>query len=209
MNKLIYKRLVLFRWWSAGLTAVVCAAVTSCAAPLPDLRPPVEVKTIPVTDIAVEPQRIVDAHNKIRRQLSIPELQWSSQMAAYATEWALFLSNDIGCDLQNRGSIGLPQHRNGFGENLYKHQAVVKTDGSRLLDSIDGERVVFEWARESVDYDYTNNACAPGKSCDHYTQLVWRDSAVVGCGAASCGSRDQIWVCNYDPPGNFYKQRPY
>jgi hypothetical protein len=35
----------------------------------------------------------------------------------------------------------------------------------------------------------------------HFTQLVWRSSARLGCGASVCRGL-QIWVCNYDPPGN-------
>lgn len=177
---------------------------------MPDLRPPVEVnRVIPSTDIAIDSVRILDAHNQVRRQLSIPELRWSNQMAVYATEWALYLSEDVGCELRLRGSIGLPLHKNGIGENLFKRAAVVRTDGDRQLADVDERSVVLEWARESLDFDYLENECALNKTCDHYTQVVWRDSVVVGCGAASCPNKDQIWVCNYDPPGNFLKQRPY
>lgn len=205
MISLTVRRVILFRWVAAALGA----AVSSCAAPLPDAIPPAKTKAIPQSDITVDPQRLLAAHNQIRRQLNIPDLKWSDQMEAYATEWALFLSDNVNCDLQYRGSVGLPQHKNGIGENIYRHDAVVSTDGSRQLDNIDGRTVIFEWARESVNYEYVTNKCALNSSCDQYTQLVWRDSAVVGCGAASCANQDQIWVCNYDPPGNFFKQRPY
>ena len=190
--------------------AIFLVAAISCASQLPDLRPPIEVNTVvPPSDISSDAQQMLATHNQIRRQLSLPDLRWSNQMEVYATEWALFLSNEANCDLFYRGSTGLPLHKNGIGENLYKHAATTRVDGDRSVDNIDARDVVLEWARESVDYDYGSNECGLGKSCDHYTQLVWRDSSVVGCGAASCPGKEQIWVCNYDPPGNFSKQRPY
>ncbi|MDO9190699.1 MAG: CAP domain-containing protein [Sulfurimicrobium sp.] len=45
--------------------------------------------------------------------------------------------------------------------------------------------------------------------CGHYTQLVWKKTTAVGCGMAVCGSRDQIWVCQYSPAGNWAGQKPY
>lgn len=192
------------------ITATFSVAVISCTPTLPDLRPPVEVnRVVPATDISIDSQQMLGAQNQIRQQLSLPDLRWSNQMAVYATEWALYLSDELGCDLRHRGSIGLPLHKNGIGENLYKRAAIVRADGDRQLDNISAKDVVIEWARESVDYNYVANECALNNTCDSYTQLVWRDSSVVGCGAASCPNKDQIWVCNYDPPGNFYKQRPY
>ena len=185
-------------------------AVIGCAPALPDLRPPVEInRVIPDTDIPTNSEQMLSAHNRIRQQLSIPPLKWSNQMSVLATEWALFLANDVGCDLRNRGATGLPLYKNGIGENLYKHAAIVRADGDRQLASVSETNVVREWARESVNYDYTTNNCALNNSCEGYTQVVWRDSSVVGCGAASCPNKDQIWVCNYDPPGNFSGQRPY
>jgi len=44
--------------------------------------------------------------------------------------------------------------------------------------------------------------------CGHYTQIVWRDTKQVGCGVAR-DNRREIWVCNYDPPGNWVGHRPY
>lgn len=192
------------------MAAAFAAFSVSCVAPIPDLRPPPERKTeIPATDIAVDPEAMLSAHNAIRQQLGISPLRWSQQMAAYSTEWALFLSSEAGCDLRYRGTIGLPLHKNGLGENLYRHEALVSSDGGRRIDEVDERTVVVGWARQAANYDYVSNTCALNSVCENYTQVVWADSAVVGCGAASCPNKDQIWVCNYDPPGNFNQQRPY
>ena len=190
--------------------ACIAAFSFSCVAPIPDLRPPPERKTaVPASDIVVDNSLVVEAHNSIRSQLGVPQLKWSVQMQAYATEWALFLANEAGCDLRYRGSIGLPLHKNGLGENLFKQEALVISNGSRRVAEVDERSVVVSWAKQAEHYNYVDNTCALNQRCDSYTQVVWSDSAVVGCGAASCPNNDQIWVCNYDPPGNFNLQRPY
>jgi len=46
--------------------------------------------------------------------------------------------------------------------------------------------------------------------CGHYTQVVWRSTTTVGCAMAVCkDSQEQIWVCQYQKPGNWVGQKPY
>lgn len=67
-------------------------------------------------------------------------------------------------------------------------------------------QVVGAWAAEARDYDRRRDTCAG--VCGHYTQIVWRATRNVGCGVASDPERE-IWVCEYDPPGNYVGYRPY
>ena len=78
--------------------------------------------------------------------------------------------------------------------------------------------IVGLWAGEWPDFDHATNSCATGKVCGHYTQLVWRGTARVGCARARCttnspfGASLSTWdffVCDYEPPGNYTGQRPY
>jgi hypothetical protein len=39
----------------------------------------------------------------------------------------------------------------------------------------------------------------------HFTQVVWRQTTQLGCGVSTCRGMD-IWVCEYDPPGNVQGQ---
>ena len=127
------------------------------------------------------------AHNSIRRNLGLPPLAWSDRLAARAQEWA-----------QNLLATGKFMHnpKTPHGENLYE------ITGAQALP----DEVVRAWASEARDYDYRSNRCKG--TCGHYTQIVWRDTKEVGCGAAG-GIKRQIWVCEYDPPGNVIGQRPY
>jgi pathogenesis-related protein 1 len=130
--------------------------------------------------------RVLAAHNAVRAEASLPPLRWSEELAAHARKWAATL-------VEKRWFFHNPDFR--YGENL------LITDMS-----ITPEMVVSEWASESRFYSYETNTC--GGVCGHYIQIVWRDTQKVGCAAAGDDSWE-IWVCNYDPPGNYIGERPY
>lgn len=149
-------------------------------------------------DADQEQQQVVDpfvaAHNAVRSGASptpdpaLAPLAWSTSLAATAQAWA------EGCVFEHSDAP--------LGENL----AFFSGTGSTA------ENVVGGWADEARFYDYESNRCAAGEQCGHYTQVVWRDTERVGCGAAECnifGTDGLYWVCNYDPPGNFVGERPY
>ncbi|KAM2731092.1 hypothetical protein EV2_034798 [Malus domestica] len=72
-----------------------------------------------------------------------------------------------------------------------------------------GTAAVDLWVAEKADYSYESNSCAAGKVCGHYTQVVWRNSARVGCAKVRCSSGGTFIGCNYDPPGNYVGEKPY
>jgi pathogenesis-related protein 1 len=129
------------------------------------------------------------AHNAVRTRAGVPSLTWSNQLASVAREWAASLLRS-----------GKFSHRpnNRYGENIFE------VHGSEASPA----QVVGKWAAEAKDYNPAKNACREGAVCGHYTQLVWRRTKQVGCGVARGGGRE-VWVCNYDPPGNWVGQRPF
>lgn len=136
---------------------------------------------------------ITAAHNAVREKLGIAPLVWDANVAKYAQAWADKLKAK-GCDLQHRPRKGPDAQK--YGENIFA--AMGSTPSAR--------EVVDEWVAEVKDYNAKTNKCSG--VCGHYTQVVWRNSQKLGCGMASCGGAE-VWVCNYDPPGNFLGQRPY
>ena len=142
-----------------------------------------------------DPYGVVAIHNQIRAgvepapEVPLPPMTWDEGLAQIAQEWA------DGCDFEHS--------TNAYGENLF-----VSTY------SADGPDAVYSWAEEAADYDYDTNQCR--SMCGHYTQIVWRDSIHVGCAYADCStltgagfSSGRLWVCNYDPAGNWVGERPY
>ncbi|GKD81685.1 pathogenesis-related protein 1, partial [Tanacetum coccineum] len=69
-----------------------------------------------------------------------------------------------------------------------------------LGTALTGASAVNLWVGEKADYDYNSNTCAPGKTCGHYTQVVWRQSVQLGCARVQCNSGAWFVTCNYDPP---------
>jgi len=132
-------------------------------------------------------QEIVAAHNSVRARHDLPPLRWSDELARYAQNWAnALIARD---DFRPRSN---PQ----YGENLFEISG----------GSATAHDVVSAWAAEGKNYNYRDNTCS-GR-CGHYTQVVWRDSKLVGCGMAR-NRRREVWVCDYEPHGNIVGERPY
>lgn len=147
------------------------------------------------------------AHNQIRSKLGIPALQWSNKLAKHAQEWADYLAENNQCRMKHRPDDGL--HQRIYGENIFWASPRRWTNGTVEAQSLESADVVTAWADEVLHYNYANNNCAPGRMCGHYTQIIWKDSRLLGCGMRVCDSLAQLWVCSYDPPGNYIGQRPY
>jgi pathogenesis-related protein 1 len=132
-------------------------------------------------------QSMLDAHNAVRAAVGVPPLMWSAQLAEVAQDWANHLI-----------ATGSLSHRpsNRYGENLYSISGGAASPA----------QVVKYWADEARGYDIASNACAG--VCGHYTQIVWGKTRAVGCAVANDAQRE-VWVCNYDPPGNAIGYRPY
>ncbi|KAL6502445.1 hypothetical protein OROHE_024450 [Orobanche hederae] len=137
-----------------------------------------------------ETDQFLSAHNNVRDQVGagIPHLVWNETVANYANAYAQLRSGDCGM-VHSGGS---------YGENLAEGY------------SLSAANAVAMWAGEKSDYDYYSNACAQGKVCGHYTQVVWRKSTQLGCARLPCGSVGQEFViCSYYPPGNYIGESPY
>jgi hypothetical protein len=154
---------------------------------------------------------VTDAHNAARSALDegLPPLTWSEDIARFAQQWS--------DDLARR--CGTIQHRDQrrYGENI------ALRGSSRVSSPFSSEQAVAGWVAEEACWDFgtisgserCDAACVQGLSsngCGHYTQVVWRNTERVGCGYSTCqsgGYTFEVWVCNYDPPGNYIGQTPY
>ncbi|MHB8809925.1 MAG: CAP domain-containing protein [Desulfobulbaceae bacterium] len=150
---------------------------------------------------------MTQAHNMVRAELGLPQVVWSDELARFAEEWAQYLVERNGCRMRHHP--GQDKRALPYGENLYWASAIRQGNGRRKRQDITPQKVINSWVSERQDYDPARNGCGRGESCGHYTQVVWRSTRRIGCGMATCSDMSQIWVCNYDPPGNFIGQSPY
>ncbi len=135
--------------------------------------------------IAASPMEIqewLQAHNNYRTLHGVPPVTWSSTVADSAQAYA-----DT-CPSVHSGS--------GYGENLAWSSPASHNPGVSTI--------VQWWYDEQALYDYDN----PGfnSKTGHFTQVVWKGTAEIGCGfATNCNipGKDNIWVCQYNPPGNY------
>ena len=153
---------------------------------------------------AIDRAAMVAAHNKWRAQVGVGELSYSPSLEVSAQAWADQLQRTNQCRMQHSKTEGR------YGENLYWSSALRWSDGRREQARVSPAQVVDSWGSEKRDYNHEKNSCKPGRMCGHYTQLVWQTSTEVGCAMAVCAdSQDQVWVCQYQPAGNWVGRRPY
>jgi pathogenesis-related protein 1 len=162
------------------------------------------------------------AHNAARADLMadppLPDLTWSQDLADFSQEWADELASDENC--------GTIFHRD---QRMYGENIAFRASTNRNLQYFP-EQAVEGWVAEVDCWDYgtilgNRTPTANSESCDatcvarqnstgcgHYTQVVWRNTRQLGCGYSTCeyeGFTAHVWVCNYNPPGNFVGQVPY
>ncbi|KAF2532716.1 hypothetical protein F2Q70_00033456 [Brassica cretica] len=133
-------------------------------------------------------QDYLDVHNRARRAVGVDQIRWHADVANYARRYAQ----------QRRGDCRLTKSGGPYGENL-----------ARSSGNLSGAAAVRLWVNEKDDYFYNSNTCRSGKACDHYKQVVWRNSVRVGCAKARCDNGGTFIICCYDPPGNIGGRRPY
>jgi len=130
---------------------------------------------------SAEAQLLLDAHNRYRAEHCAPPLTWSPELAAFAQRWANTL-RDKGCAFEHS--------RGTYGENL----------AAGTTGALDPRSVVAMWYDEIADYSFAKPAFST--QTGHFTQVVWRGTQRLGCAMTQCKGMD-IWVCEYDPPGNW------
>ncbi len=153
---------------------------------------------------AAEQVEMLNAHNSWRQGVGVKPLAWSITLSKSAQSYANQLSQS-GCKMQHS--------QTNHGENLYWASPLTRKypsgKTSTQAQNITPTHVAARWASEAKDYTHSSNSCRKDAVCGHYTQMVWHSTRQLGCGRAFCTDKAQLWVCHYDPAGNFINQKPY
>ncbi|MBV9241412.1 MAG: hypothetical protein JO314_05320 [Acidobacteria bacterium] len=124
-----------------------------------------------------EVAEILTAHNKARASVKVPLLRWDCTLGKEAADWV---------------ATGEAGHSDtSFGENVF---VSMTTD-----DSV--KKAIDRWEDEHHNWTNKTGACATGKTCTHYTQMVWKSTGRIGCAINrnTTGKWKLMFVCNYDP----------
>lgn len=126
--------------------------------------------------------RWVDSHNKVRAKYGVQPLVWDHQLASSAKACT-------------QTCVWKHTSNDVFGENIAAGQPTI-------------ESVVDAWVNGPTEKD----SYVPSNPVDsHFTQVVWKDSARIGCALTTCSevagsglpqNPVPFWACEYDPPGN-------
>ncbi len=163
------------------LIVIAALSVSTAAVPAPS--------TLTISPATATAMRIVAFHNQLRAAAGVQPLYWDSGLAAAADAYAVELAQT------GRWQHSPSATRFGQGENLW-----MGTRGAFTVDQMLGS-----WASEGRMFrpgrfpqvSRTGNWAEVG----HYTQMIWRESARVGCAVRSSRRFDYL-VCRYSPAGN-------
>lgn len=143
------------------------------------------------TDALTLRTSLLNSTNLFRWQHNASYIPWNASLATYAASYA------AKCVWAH--SHG-PQ---GYGENLARGYV----DVTASVDAWGDERALY-------DFGTADGANVTGftEATGHFTQLVWKDTQSVGCGAYNCngtnGLQGWMFVCEYWPPGNIEGSTP-
>lgn len=136
---------------------------------------------------ASDAKKILDHHNMARKEVGVPPLVWSKELAAFAQKWADHLAS-------TKTFSHRPNNKNG--ENIFM--------GSGSYTPLDAS---LSWYGEVKDYKYGKFTGAGGVG--HYTQMIWKNTTQIGVGVAISANGDIYVVANYSPAGNYIGEFPY
>jgi len=139
----------------------------------------------------------LDHHNKVRAEVGVGKLSWSSELSNYAQSWANELAAKK-CKIKHSECVDA----NGrvLGENIFWGSSYA------FYGTLDAST---SWYEEKADYKGAPIGETRGKKVGHYTQMVWNSTREVGAGVAYCPNGGIIVVASYHPAGNIVGSVPY
>ncbi|KAI1138111.1 PR-1-like protein [Hypoxylon sp. FL0543] len=161
----------------ASSQSVVQTIVVTVAPPIPSEAPS-------FVDHDTFTSAILNSTNVYRSNYNASAVRWNATLEAFASSYLAQHAQRA-----DGGETCTMRHSGGpYGENL-------------ALGCSDAGSCVDMWAGEAAQYDYGHPGF--GENTGHFTQLVWKNTTDVGCGARLCaGNGGWYLACEYWPRGN-------
>jgi uncharacterized protein YkwD len=151
-----------------------------------------QVWALEAKDLAALQKAALARHNTLRAKHGAKALVADEALRKQAQKWAERLAS---------ANSGL-KHSNveGMGENLYYFSSTAPTP---IAAAELGTQSVDAWYGEIKDYTFGEDIPSNFGKVGHFTQVVWKGTRKLGCGAAaSADGQAYFVVCNYSPQGN-------
>ena len=133
-------------------------------------------------------------HNAYRAKHGVPAMTLDPTVSATAQAWAEKLAETDTFEHEKP---------NKYGENLYVTYSTASSMDAKAL----AEEAIKGWYDEIEKYSFDQPGFTSGTG--HFTQVVWKGSTQLGCGAAQGtsvqdGTKFNAFyvACRYNPPGN-------
>ena len=146
-----------------------------------------EMRKLGSLDLEKIKKDILYSHNFYRRRHQVDDLKWNSEIEAIAQEYSekIIFSSPL-----KRSSNTYKGE--SLGENLYVSKGGI---------GINGKEITYVWYNEVDNYDFSSHSSKNNQISSHFTQLVWKETKEIGCGA-TCFDTYCGCICNYYPAGN-------
>ncbi|CAG9765266.1 unnamed protein product [Ceutorhynchus assimilis] len=161
-----------------------------------------------------EKQIIINDHNKMRQSVALGqiggqppasnmmEMKWDDELANRAQWWAASCHSE-------RHDEGRHNSRFPVGQNIATTWTTKPPSTYEDIDS-DFPYAIRKWFDEYKLFSF--GGIGRGRT-GHYTQMLWAETNLIGCGFAfyydPSKGYTKNYVCNYGPSGNVLGQTPY
>lgn len=133
-------------------------------------------------------KRTSDLHNVYRCIHGLNNLQWDSQIARNAQEHA------------NKGRF---EHSSPSSRFLFGQQCGENLAEGTILDGPESSRLWYAEIRHTSPWGTATDPSNGTGVIGHYTQVVWKETTMIGCGIARSIDQDSnLIVCQYCVSGN-------
>ncbi|XP_065363743.1 transcription factor mef2A isoform X1 [Calliphora vicina] len=156
-----------------------------------------------------EKEIVLREHNRLRQTVAtgrypgqpgaenMREIVWDNELAQRAQQWA------ENCEFRH------DPHRTINRFTMGQNMAIIWSTAPLEPDDGDFASRIQKWFDEVQKYQFGD---AWSSKTGHYSQLVWGETSLVGCGFAEykdTSKFNKLYVCNYGPGGNVVGLKPY